>query len=1203
MATEVKRVYSLEIQGTDSVDNLKKSIEQLNDKLKQLNSTSEEYRDTLAEITDYQNKLKDAMDGLKGTVSDTDSVVEDFVQGFIDGMQEAAESSNILDESVLGEATSVKELKEQIKILQDALVSLDSESEDYARTVKLLTERNQKLQEVLGETKKQVNGVEGSYNALSQELSALKRAWRATNDEQERAKLGEKISEVNGKLKELDASIGNYQRNVGNYANSMTSVFGNPRKEIAELRKQLAGLTVGSKEYNAVLVKMADLTQQQRHFTEQLKFSSSNLEDILTNMAGVARGVAGGFSVMNAAMGLFGDENDDVQKAMLKTQQMIMLMQGLSGLEGLKDRFTGLWDGIKGFVERLGILNKDMGTFNDTATQAGGAAATATDAMNAQGGATATLTEQTRQLTEAEKEYVSSLEAQLAVRENGLRILEEEGLANSEYAESFREEIKSLKQKIELTKKGTSASNANKSATEQLTASEKQLNAETAKGNKLFGIDVALKKLDTRQTAQLAAGHTVAALAIKGVSLALKGLKYALISTGIGAIIVALGELIALLGKGISRLWNWIKGTEKHKEAIAELNKEVDLTIDNLDLMLKYYKAIGATSFKQAIKEFNGLTEAIDKARKAYEYAKEKFDEDSDEAEDALGKLNELMERQKNLVTDNIIDIQKMLQGIKETEEQRGMTDLEKDLAAVNQQFDDAIAFLEQLKKEIPATAIVADNLLKKLNDNRELALKQATENNKKKGGGGADKDKQEAERLYKQLVENSLKEEERLRLKYEKEYKLLVKYHKDTKLLTEKYNKDMQELLDKRHKFEQDKWFAHLDSMLRLETTETEAYLQKNIDNLEEKFGMVFGSLEKYGEGAFTVTKEIAEQMRMMGLDPENIQDVQTMTDKWIEDKKAIEDAKKELIKFRSEQKMLKAETSATELEKGLQQTLDGIELFYSEMESQSVNGWLSGLWPKDAENMLNERYDAMQLEAQKEVDLWKKLAEDESLTLEDRKKAQENYKDAVLKQTQLVANRQIETNNLVIKSYQNVANAMSRIANSLVSILGTVSDAIMDNAQAQLDAGKITEKEYEQQFNKSKGFQIAEATINTIAGAVGAFMGITKDTGGWGIAAAAIEAAAVMATGIAEIAKIKNTTYSPSGSGGGGGGATAMNLPSVMISEPEYQQTLTNQSDTDTLANAIGDAIGGQRVYVVESDIQNANNKSNKRKAEVTF
>jgi hypothetical protein len=70
-----------------------------------------------------------------------------------------------------------------------------------------------------------------------------------------------------------------------------------------------------------------------------------------------------------------------------------------------------------------------------------------------------------------------------------------------------------------------------------------------------------------------------------------------------------------------------------------------------------------------------------------------------------------------------------------------------------------------------------------------------------------------------------------------------------------------------------------------------------------------------------------------------------------------------------------------------------------------------------------------------------------------------------------------------------------------------------------------------------------------------------------------------------------------------GGGGGATAMNLPSVMISEPEYQQTLTSQSDTDTLANAIGDAIGGQRVYVVESDIQNANNKSNKRKTEVTF
>ena len=106
----------------------------------------------------------------------------------------------------------------------------------------------------------------------------MRKQWKATSDEAERARIGERMGEINKQLKELDASIGNYQRNVGNYANSMKDVFGNPRKEIRELREQLAHLTVGSEEYNQVLAQMADLTQKQKHFQDQLKFSSSNLK-------------------------------------------------------------------------------------------------------------------------------------------------------------------------------------------------------------------------------------------------------------------------------------------------------------------------------------------------------------------------------------------------------------------------------------------------------------------------------------------------------------------------------------------------------------------------------------------------------------------------------------------------------------------------------------------------------------------------------------------------------------------------------------------------------------------------------------------------------------------------------------------------------------------------------------------------------------
>ena len=53
------------------------------------------------------------------------------------------------------------------------------------------------------------------------------------------------------------------------------------------------------------------------------------------------------------------------------------------------------------------------------------------------------------------------------------------------------------------------------------------------------------------------------------------------------------------------------------------------------------------------------------------------------------------------------------------------------------------------------------------------------------------------------------------------------------------------------------------------------------------------------------------------------------------------------------------------------------------------------------------------------------------------------------------------------------------------------------------------------------------------------------------------------------------------------------------MLTPEPQRVENLTNQSDIDALANALND----QRVYVLDSDIQAANGRSNKRRAEVSF
>ena len=168
--------------------------------------------------------------------------------------------------------------------------------------------------------------------------------------------------------------------------------------------------------------------------------------------------------------------------------------------------------------------------------------------------------------------------------------------------------------------------------------------------------------------------------------------------------------------------------------------------------------------------------------------------------------------------------------------------------------------------------------------------------------------------------------------------------------------------------------------------------------------------------------------------------------------------------------------------------------------------------------------------------------------------------------------------------------------IAGAISSILGTIGDAWMDQVQAQVDAGEMSEEEGKRQFQKIKGLQIAEAIINTIAGAVGAFMGITKDTGGWGIAAAAAQAAAVTAAGVAQIKKIQSTTIGSSGS-------LSSSIPGVnkAASEtaPNYVQVATNASDIDALRNAFKET----PIYVKVTDIDSAQQGNQVRVAETSF
>ena len=164
---------------------------------------------------------------------------------------------------------NIQDLKNNIKQLKENLSTLDIGTAAYKETLNELQENQAALRNAMhatsadftnvmdaataanvafDENNKLVKAETLSYNELVRELDILKQQWRATTDESERAKLGEKINNVNDTLKGLDASVGVFGRNVGNYIGAvdhLTAGLSSMGKGAAGIVTPLKGVTMG----------------------------------------------------------------------------------------------------------------------------------------------------------------------------------------------------------------------------------------------------------------------------------------------------------------------------------------------------------------------------------------------------------------------------------------------------------------------------------------------------------------------------------------------------------------------------------------------------------------------------------------------------------------------------------------------------------------------------------------------------------------------------------------------------------------------------------------------------------------------------------------------------------------------------------------------------------------------------------------------
>lgn len=186
----------------------------------------------------------------------------------------------------------------------------------------------EQLRKSIKETEKEVDALSKQFGENSKEADAARKNLAGLNIAYDRLSktavdLGASFEDVNGEVKPLTAQLGELEDRL--YALALAG-----ETNTAEF----ASLTAEAGRYRQAQIQ-TDLAVDSAAKTTGQK------------LAGALQGAAGAFAIAQGAAGLFGSENENVEKALLKVQSALALVQGITAFkESIPD--------IKNFSKGLG---------------------------------------------------------------------------------------------------------------------------------------------------------------------------------------------------------------------------------------------------------------------------------------------------------------------------------------------------------------------------------------------------------------------------------------------------------------------------------------------------------------------------------------------------------------------------------------------------------------------------------------------------------------------------------------------------------------------------------------------------------------------------------------------------------------------------------------------------------------------------------
>lgn len=935
------------------------------------------------------------------------------------------------------------------------------------------------------------------------------------------------------------------------------------KSELRQLRQELNNTATGTLEFQNKLKLVVQAENNLKAINTQLKQQNQNTQKDLVNMARFGESLAKSYSAINAAIGLLGNNSEDLNKALVKVSRTIQLIQSLSGLKDLIPQIKNIGNLFAGWIDKLNPI-KD--TFKDIANNVKEAnqLKQPSTGNQIQGGASSGSGTQVKEINQVNNAYQQQSQILPALNKQSEKLtkqleaqrktLLQQKQEYQDFLTYYETESKKLNRKQQYLKDYLRLLDETKrlSVPEQLSVMDKELSklGYSAKERKMFSniktsskdIEDFMKylsemndQLDRTQadlvetTTELAKNKEAIEAAGGSVSKfdtmlkkAGSTLKYAFSTVGIMLLITAIIEA----GKALAQFIK--KQAEARKEQFL-LNQEINkLTNSNASNAVSTFKEL-AQVYQETADKSKFLTDYSDKIKELGLNVNSINDANRIFIDQSDAYISALMARGKALATES-----------KATEIYKNYLDSLEDERAKYEKYTDYYWESGRAKYEAKLTEF-AEVEGKKTEETISKLYKLADENwqeywalfghPKKEQGSGSSAWLKIYQDGIEKLRDAQLSAEEKEIAEINKFYDELIeaakKLGKDWLSLEEARIKALDDLNDKyrseelaKIKEEADKEKAERDKANKQELDDLDNKL-KNIQQAYQTSQTKLGSLTKQQTN---YTQGFSTGLHLFGNeDVDNYRDEGTKGT-WLNQYESKEN-----------------------VEANYQQAID-----YNNQLLEITKARIT------AENeLLNQKLDKVKGDAEQELTIKAQLAENEIA-----------LQNAISSNEQSNTQAYIDLQSKKQQALQSTLEVASGIMGSMATIMGEETKA-------------------------GKAFAISQAIIDTYKAANSAYAsmaGIPYVGPALGIAAAA----AAVASGIANVKTIMQTSVSATASNSIS--ASSVSAPNINQDPITYQRNLIGDKELDKINQPI-------KCYVVESEITDAQNKVRVTESNATF